>query len=68
MVSQWSEIETSYSCCGSPFSKELKNLWRLRHGKNLKSSFRRGASKPVPPTHQSTDPNWRKRLYMQLLI
>lgn len=26
MVSQWSEIETSYSCCGSPFSKELKNL------------------------------------------
>jgi hypothetical protein len=25
MVHQWSEIEISYSCCGSLFSKELKS-------------------------------------------
>ena len=25
-VSQWSEMEKNYSCCGPPFSKELKSL------------------------------------------
>jgi hypothetical protein len=26
MVSQWSEIDRSYSCCGPSFSKEVKSL------------------------------------------